>query len=245
MPIELQSVTFVSRDPERDAEFWGAILGRSGESDAGGTLLAGQGGQVGIRFAAGPSHGSARNPLHLHLSEVDGRGQADTIAACVKLGARLRGNGHVPENSYAAMADVVGDEFCVIEDGNGYLAGCGPLGEVTCEGTRAVGHFWSDALAWPLVWEVGEETAIQSPAGGTKISWGGEPVGPEPAPERQYFVLTVAHREFDDEVDRLLALGASERATASGGMTLSDPDGRGFVLRAVDAERAPSRRERP
>ena len=235
MSPQLQSVTFESPDPERDAEFWGAVLGRSSESDVGGLLLPGSRGQLGIRFGAGAAHGAARNRLHLHLS--DGiRAQRDTIDACRRLGGRLLGNGHVPANSYAVMADVAGDEFCVIEDGIGYLAGCGPLGEVTCAGTPRVGHFWSQALGWPLVWERGEETAIQSPAGGTKLAWSGEWADPEAGTGRQYFTLTVDGAEFDCEVARLLSLGASAPRPAdlaSSAMKLSDPDGIGFVLRAV------------
>lgn len=146
----------------------------------------------------------------------------------------MLGSGHVPENSYAVMADAVGDEFCVIEDGNAYLAGCGPLGEVTCEGTRAVGLFWSRALGWPLVWEDGEETAIQSPAGGTKIAWSGDPVNPRTDRRRQYFVVSVARHELDEEVGRLIAIGATRAATGRiGESVLEDPDGNEFVVRAV------------
>ena len=77
------------------------------------------------------------------------------------------------------LADPGGNELCVIEPGNNYLAGTGYLGEVTCDGTRDVGLFWRDALGWPLVWDRNEQTAVQSPLGGTKISWdswGGPPI---------------------------------------------------------------------
>ncbi len=233
MGIELQSLTFMSADPERDAEFWGAVLGRSPVTDVDGILLAGSDRQVGLRFVVGSSHGPDKNPIHLHLTDGT-RDQRETIDACVSFGGRLLGNGHVPKNSYAVMADPVGDEFCVIEDGNAYLTGCGPLGEITCTGTRAVGQFWSEALGWPLVWEVGEETAIQSPNGGTKVSWGGETVVPSASAGRQYFVLTVPAHELDDEVDRLVGLGATRRADdAQGAMTLRDPDGIDFMLRVV------------
>jgi catechol 2,3-dioxygenase-like lactoylglutathione lyase family enzyme len=233
MPIELHSVTFESPDPERDAEFWAAVLGRSSEIDAGGILLAGGHGQLGLRFAFGAAHGTAMNRLHLHLTE-DARGQRETIAVCLSLGARLGGSGHVPENDCAYLADVVNDEFCVIEDGNGYLAGCGPLGEVTIDGSREVGHFWSEALGWPLVWEVGDERVIQSPAGGTKVAWGGESVAARPEKGRQYFVFTVPADEFDSEVERLVALGATRPVVdPTGEVTLRDPDGTSFVLRAV------------
>jgi hypothetical protein len=235
MTLAFMSVVFRSDDPQRDAEFWGAILGRSAERDGDELLLRGSSGQVGLAFARDVAHSGGQNRLHLHLADgpLDQRG---TIAACEKLGARLRGNGHVPANSFAAMADVVGDDFCVIEDDNGYLAGTGPLGEVTCVGTRAVGHFWSRALQWPLVWEVGEETAVQAPAGGTKVAWGGEPLDPGIATDRQFFVLTVADDEFDEEVDRLIALGATGRGDRRAGRaTLSDPDGVEFQLRTSSA----------
>jgi hypothetical protein len=201
--------------------------------DAGGWLLAGGRGQLGLRFAGGSAHGDAMNRLHLHLT--DGvRSQRDTIAACLALGATLRGSGKIPENDCVYMADVVADEFCVIEDGNGYLTGCGPLGEVTIAGSREVGRFWSEALGWPLVWEVGDERVIQSPLGGTKVAWGGEPVAAPPEKGRQYFVFTVPAAEFDDEVKRLISLGAFALSTdASGETTLRDPDGTAFVLRGV------------
>jgi len=231
MALTLQSVTFLSPDPRRDAEFWGAVLGRSAEVDRDGILLAGTTTQVGLRFEAGPGHGAAKNRLHLHLTDGE-RTQRDTIDACIALGGRLLGNGHVPENSYAVMADPVGDEFCVIEDGNAYLTGCGPLGEVTCDGTRVVGLFWAEALGWPLVWEVGEERVIQSPAGGTKLAWGGEPIPADKEIDRQFFVFTVDEGELDSEVDRLLALGAVlDAASAPEMRTLRDPDGAPFLLR--------------
>jgi hypothetical protein len=47
----------------------------------------------------------------------------------------------------------VGYEFCVIEPGNAYLAGCGVLGELACDGTRQVGLFWQAVLGWRLVWD--------------------------------------------------------------------------------------------
>jgi len=224
---------FCSQNPQRAAEFWAAVLDRRLASDNRGILLPGESGQIGLRFAAGASHGEEMNRLHLHLADGP-REQQDTIALCVQLGARLRGSGHVPENSFAAMADVVGDEFCVIEDRNTYLAGCGPLGEVTCEGTRSVGLFWSQALGWPLVWDHGEETAIQSTDGGTKVAWSGEAAPPGTVPQRQYFVLNVPSDHLDDEVERLTALGATDQPSSKPDeRILTDPDGYKFIVRAV------------
>ena len=82
----------------------------------------------------------------------------------------------------------------MIEPGNSFLAGCGFLGEVACDGSREVGLFWSKALGWPLVWDEDQETAIQSPAGGTKIAWGGPPVLPAKDRGGLHFDLVTGRR---------------------------------------------------
>ena len=119
----------------------------------------------------------------------------------------------------------------MIEPGDAFLAGTGFLGEVTCRGTRAVGLFWSAALGWPLVWDRDEETAVQSPDGGTKVSWGGEPVDPDAPPQRQRLELVAT--DLEAAVGRLVALGATrvdDPATPDPALavTLADPDGQVF-----------------
>ena len=111
------------------------------------------------------------------------------------------------------MSDPGHNEFCVIGPGNNFLAGCGFLGEVSCVGTRDVGLFWRDALGWPLVWDQNEETAVQSPRGGTKVSWGGEPLTSKEDRNRQRFDLIVV--DLAAEVERLVALGATGWAIAT------------------------------
>ena len=59
------------------------------------------------------------------------------------------------------LADPEGNEFCVIEPGNNFLADTGFIGALSSDGTQEVGYFWSEALGWPLVWDQDEETAIQ------------------------------------------------------------------------------------
>ena len=77
------------------------------------------------------------------------------------------------------LADPEGNEFCVIEPGNSFLADCGFIGALACDGSQEVGYFWSEALGWPLVWDQDQETAIRSPHGGPKITWGGPPLMPK------------------------------------------------------------------
>jgi hypothetical protein len=118
----------------------------------------------------------------------------------------------------------------VIEPRNGFLAGTGYLGEVTCDGTRDVGLFWRDALGWPLVWDQDEETSVQSPLGGTKVSWGGPPVAPRNGRNRQRFDLTAP--DVGVEAERLVALGATRLGDLADGVELADPDGNEFSVQA-------------
>jgi len=132
------------------------------------------------------------------------------------------------------LADPEGNELCVIEAGNAFLADTAFLGELACDGTREVGRFWSRALDWPLVWDQDEETAIQSPRGGAKIAWGGPPVRPRSGRNVMHFhVGPPTPEEEDAEVERLVSLGASRLDGSRGdacGVPLSDPDGNEFCV---------------
>ena len=126
------------------------------------------------------------------------------------------------------LADPGGNELCVIEPQNRFLADTGQLGEVTCDGIRDVGLFWSHALNWPLVWDQDEETAAQSPLGGAKVSWGGPPVKPKHGRNRQR--LDLVTDDPSREADRLIFLGATWLTDLADGVELADPDGNEFSL---------------
>lgn len=142
------------------------------------------------------------------------------------LGARHIDIGQTPEDGHIVLADPDGNEFCVIEAGNKFLADTGVIGAVACDGSQAVGYFWSAALDWPLVWDQDEETAVQSPEGGTKLTWGGPPVNEKPDTNRLYFELTLPP-DAEPGITRLLELGARR---GPDGVFL-DPDGNEFTIR--------------
>ncbi|MGK3205913.1 VOC family protein [Amycolatopsis sp. MEPSY49] len=231
MPSRLLAVTFEADNPAEPARFWAELLGRKIVEDDGGVLLPGAGTQLGLRFVPGRAGRTGANRMHLHLTSADLDDQRHTVANAIKLGGRHVDVGQRPEEGHVVLADPAGYEFCVIEPGNGYLAGCGPLGELTCAGTRQAGLFWSKALGWPLVWDQGEQTAIQSPRGGTKVAWDvwdGTPV----APSRQRFELLPADGGQRAAVDALFSLGATRRDTRDdGSVVLADPDGNEFRVR--------------
>ena len=212
------AVTFEAADPARVAAFWAALL-PGGDS------------QVGLRFVAGAAERTGPDLLHLHLTSDSAAHQEQVVAAALGLGASHLDVGQRPEEGHVVLADPEGNAFCVIEPGNAFLAGCGPLGEVACDGSRETGVFWSDALGWPLVWDSDGETAIQSPWGGTKVAWSG--VAPVPGQRRQRFDLA-ADGALAAEVERLASLGATRlRQRADGALVLADPDGVAFCLLAA------------
>ncbi|GEL94071.1 VOC family protein [Cellulomonas composti] len=231
MSCQLTAVTFDAHDPARVAAFWAGLLDRVAAEDRRGVLLPGAGHEVGLRFIGSAEAKAGRDPVHLHLTSTTPDDQRRTVDKALRLGASHLDVGQLPEEGHVVLADPEGNELCVIEPGEPFLAGCGFLGEVTCTGTRDVGFFWAEALGWPLVWDQGPQTAIQSPAGGTKVSWDGPVATHRRGRNRQRFDLTVLDADLDDEADRLVALGATRLTAADDGVVaLVDPDGNEFSL---------------
>lgn len=231
MPSRLVALCLDAADPRSLASYWAALLGRDQRQDGDGVLLPGDETQVSLRFVPSRAAKLGPNRVHLHLTSASQKDQERIVAAALRLGATHLDVGQRPEEGHVVLADPEGNELCVIEPGNNFLAGCGLLGELACEGTRTAGRFWREVLNWPLVWEQDQETAIQSPAGGTKIAWGGPPVPPLTGGRRQRFLLEPLNQDQRTEVDRLVALGATRlEPTAHGPAALADPDGNEFIV---------------
>ncbi|MEV4052036.1 VOC family protein [Amycolatopsis sp. NPDC049688] len=231
MPSRLLALTSEADDPAEPARFWAALLGREVVEDDGGVLLPGGETQLGLRFVPGRAGRPGTHRMHLHLTSADLEDQRRTVATAVRLGGRHLDVGQRPEEGHVVLADPAGYEFCVIEPGNAYLAGCGPLGELTGAGSRQAGEFWSRALGWPLVWDRGEQTAIQSPDGGTKIAWDTWDNAPA-EPHRQRLELLPADSGQQAAIDALISLGATRLAARTDSTAaLADPDGTEFRVR--------------
>ncbi|MFT7866990.1 MULTISPECIES: VOC family protein [Amycolatopsis] len=231
MGSRLPAVTFEAENPAEAARFWAGLLNREVIEDAGGVLLPGGDTQLGLRFVTGRPGRLGANRMHLHLTSTDLDDQRNTVATALRLGGRHFDVGQRPEETHVVLADPAGYEFCVIEPGNDYLAGCGPLGELTCAGSRQVGLFWSKALGWPLVWDRGEQIAIQPPRGGTKLAWDTWEGQPD-QPNRQRFELLPPDGDQRAAVDTLISLGATHLEDRSDGtIVLADPDGNEFCVR--------------
>ncbi|MER7485575.1 VOC family protein [Streptomyces sp. NPDC126497] len=236
MTSRLFAICFNAARPADLARFWSGLLGwePADGPDHGVTILPPDTGGFRMRFLPSREPRTGRNRAHFDLTSASPEQQRRTVARALELGGKHLDVGQLPEEEHVVLADPEGNEFCVIEAGNTFLSGTGFIGALACDGTRQVGLFWSEALRWPLVWDQDQETAIQSPDGGTKITWGGPPVAPKTGANRLYFELALpvgADREA--EIGRLVSLGATR--TGAGGddggrEPMLDPDGNEFVV---------------
>ncbi|MFC7531604.1 VOC family protein [Actinoplanes sp. GCM10030250] len=225
MTSQLFAVCFAAGQPERLARFWSGLLGWEQAED--GTLLPDEDAGFRIRFVATGEPKSSQNRAHFDLTSSSLAEQERTVARALELGGRHCDVGQLPEEEHVVLADPEGNEFCVIEPGNKFLAGCGFVGALAGEGLPEAGYFWSAALGWPLVWDQDEETAIQAPRGGPKFTWGGPPLMPKIGTDRVRLELTATA----GEVDRLISLGATPIGAEPGHVRLADPSGVDFSVR--------------
>ena len=152
MASHLLAVSFGTAEPAATAAFWARTLGRDVVDTSRGPLLPGTAVQVGLRFTEASSDKvGLPNRTHLHLTSSSLEDQDAVVARALELGAGHLDVGQRPEEGHVVLADPGGNAFCVIPPDSSFLAGCGFLGEVACDGTREVGLFWSAALEWPLM----------------------------------------------------------------------------------------------
>ena len=233
MTSRLVALCFDANDPREVARFWAGVFGWDVADDPGGGLALLPSDDTGfrLRFVASQQPKVGQNHMHFDLTS-NLNDQQETVARALRLGARHIDIGQRPDEGHIVLADPEGNEFCVIEAGNKFLAECGFVGAVSCIGTQAVGYFWSEALGWPLVWDQDQETAIRSPHGGPKITWGGQPLMPKTGKDRLHLDLA-ADSDLGAEVDRLVALGASRVDIGQGDVSwvvMADVDGREFCV---------------
>jgi predicted enzyme related to lactoylglutathione lyase len=237
MPSHLLALCIDANDPLRLAQFWAGVLDRetADEPDDGIALLPGDDTGFRIRFQATQEQKTGPNQMHFDLTSASLEAQQQTVARALELGARHIDVGQLPEEGHVVLADPEGNEFCVIEPGNDFLADCEFIGALSSDGSQAVGYFWSEALGWPLVWDQDQETAIRSPRGGPKITWGGPPVRRKTGRNRLHFDLAPPGDQ-QAEVDRLVSLGAARADIGqgeAGRVEMADPDGNEFCLLTV------------
>src|SRR4051812_34032130 len=229
MTSRLVALSFDANDPLRLARFWSHALawevgGATGDEV---TLAPTDGTTFGIVFRPTHERKIAKNSIHLDLTTSSIDDQGETLERLLRLGGQHIDVGQGPSDKHVVLADPEGNEFCLIEPDNRFLAGRGRLGSITCDGSVEVGHFWSAVLQWPLFWDQDEETAIRTPDGsGPFITWG-PPVPTNVGKNRLHLdIAPLVPGDEEAEVDRLLFLGA----VAIDALRMADPDGNEFWM---------------
>jgi catechol 2,3-dioxygenase-like lactoylglutathione lyase family enzyme len=231
MSLRLVALCVDANDPIAPARFWAEVLRWeiADETTEGVRLVPTDGTSFRIDFVPVAEPKVGKNRIHLDLTTTSPEDERVMRARLLELGARHIDIGQPPADDFV-FADPEGNELCVIEPDNSFLALCGRVGAINCEGWPVTGYFWRDALGWPLVWDQDDETAIQDP-GGTRtiISWSVHPGMEKVAKNRLHLeVAPVDGATLDQEVQRLLALGATHVDIGQGDVdwvVLADPDG--------------------
>jgi hypothetical protein len=229
MTAHLAALEVDALSPGTLAMFWSRLLDR-GVNLQDASLPARSDPDFTLRFVLTGTPKSALHRMHFDLTSSSAEDQRRTVDLALHLGARRFDVGQRGDEGHEVLADPEGNEFCVIEPDNAFLADTARIGALAGDGLPEVGYFWSRALQWPLVWDQDGETAIQSPRGGTKITWGGPPVPAKQGRNRLRWILQ-ADGSLDTEVDRLLELGAAVVGQNAQRIDLADPDGNEFILK--------------
>ena len=234
MTSRLVALCFDANDPLRLGRFWAEALRWEihDETHDEIDLVPTDDTRFRILFLPVPEKKAGKNRIHLDLTTTSIDDQTESVRTLIKLGACHVDIGQRPEEPHVVLADPEGNEFCVIEPHNNFLAGCGRLGAINCDGSPGVGYFWSAALGWPLVWDQDEETAIRAPDGtGPFITWG-PPVPPKITKNRLHLDIA-PDGDQRAEVDRLVSLGAARIDIGQGDVdwvVMADPDGNEFCV---------------
>lgn len=235
--MRLVGLGFDAADPARLAEFWAAALRwEAGQATADRVVLTpADDSGVPIAFVRNAAPKVGQNRVHFDLTTTSPDDQRDTVERLLGLGGSHVDIGQGPTESHVVLADPEGNELCIIDPDNRFLAECGRLGAVNCDGTRQVGQFWSAALGWPLVWDQDEETAIRAAdRTGPVITWSGPPLMPRLAKNRIHLhVAPRAGNGLADALAGLAALGARPADIGQGDVAwtvLADPDGNEFCV---------------
>jgi predicted enzyme related to lactoylglutathione lyase len=240
MTSRLVALCIDANDPAGLASFWSGLSGWNVMDDPSDpdviTLLPNDDTGFQLDFAPTAEPKTVPNQMHFDLTSTSLADQQATVERALGLGGRHIDVGQGPEAEHIVLADPEGNEFCVIEPGNNFLADCGFVGALASDGSQQVGYFWSEALGWPLVWDQDEETAIRSPHGGPKVTWGGPPVRPKAGKNRLHFdIAPPPEGDQQAEVERLIALGATRIDIGQGDVSwvvMADPDGNEFCVLA-------------
>jgi hypothetical protein len=236
MATRLVNLRFEAVSPVRLARFWAATLGWEVHDESHDVigLLPTDGTRFIMSFGPGPASKTAKNPIHLDLVSESVEHQREIVDRLIALGARHADVGQGADADHVVLEDVEGNEFCIVIRGE-FLADTGFLGAVVFEPAYpATGHFWAQALDWPVVYEEGGDVAIRAPDGTGPFITFGPPGNAQTTDNRLHlYIAPYVDEDQAPEIDRLIALGARRVDFGQGDrqwVVLADPNGNEFCV---------------
>jgi Glyoxalase-like domain len=234
--VRIASLCFDANDPARLAHFWASTLDWQVYDDTNDVIgvLPSDGTRFILVFIPVREPKTSKNPIHLDLVSESIDHQREIVERLLDLGARHIDVGQDPDADHVVLSDPEGNEFCVVIRGE-FLADTGFLGAVVFEPAHpTTGHFWAEAIQWPVVYDQDGDVAIRAPDGrGPFLTFG--PPGVSKAGKNRLHFDIAPHAEDDQasEVDRLIALGAQPVDIGQGDVpwvVLTDPNGNEFCV---------------
>jgi predicted enzyme related to lactoylglutathione lyase len=237
MTSQLFAICFNATRPSGVARFWSGVLGwelADGPDDDVAILPPDTAG-FRIRFLPSQEPKIGQNRAHFDLTSTSPEDQQQTVVRALEFGGKHIDVGQLPEEGHVVLADPDGNEFCVIEAGNKFLADTGFIGALACDGTQEVGRLLLEpgaAVAAGLGPGPGDRDPIAERRYEDHVGWssGGAEDGHEQAVLR---AGAPRRRRLEAEVDRLISLGATRTDVGEGDgvrVLMLDPDGNEFSV---------------
>jgi catechol 2,3-dioxygenase-like lactoylglutathione lyase family enzyme len=232
MATRLNNVVVDATDPVALGRFWSELLGTHvvGEHPDEVDVFVSDG--VELVFVPVPEPKTAKNRVHLDLSSSSPEEQTATVDRAKALGARPvdLGQRGVP---WVVLADIEGNEFCVLEPRPEYRA-TGPVAAIVVDvaDTGVEADFWGEATGLAIVNRTAEFASLRRESG----PWLEFLHSDDPKRTKNRVHLDVAPAAHDDqttEVARLVARGATVVDVGPGDWThvvLLDPEGQEFCV---------------
>jgi len=231
MSSRLYAVIVDAHDHRAQAAWWAEALGWTAgyADDEIAWADPGDDTEAGLGFVPVPEPKTVKNRLHLDLRGTD---QSEAVARLERLGATRADVGQGPDVSWVVLADPEGNELCVLagpleRDPHGVGLGLAVVC-IDAVDVRRVADFWGEALGYSVVEVDDEGIGIAPPEGEPGLRVDVLQV-PEPSPGKNRVHLDLNPDSQDEEVKRLMGLGATWADVGQGDevswVVLADPEG--------------------